>query len=64
VNPHFFDRWSHGFIEFGREEYIFGRGVFESVGNGNEAAALRELERAETALADEWSFFVEAGIRF
>jgi hypothetical protein len=64
VHPHCFDRWRYRFTEYGRESYLIGRGVFDSVGGDDEAAVLRALERAETDLADEWSFVVEAGFQF
>jgi hypothetical protein len=64
VNPYAFDRWRYRFTGYGREEYLIGRGVFESVGADDGSAVLRAVERAETALAEEWSFVVEAGFQF
>ena len=64
VNPYRFDRWRYRFTKYGREEYLLERGVFASAADGDEEAMLRTLERAETALAEELSFVVEAGIRF
>ncbi len=64
VNPFTFDRWRHGFHDHGREEYLIERGIFDSVGTGDESLILETLERAETALSDEWSFIVEAAVQF
>ncbi len=64
VNPYVFDRWRYRFADYGREEYLIGRGVLACAGEDDETGVLRALERAEEALSEEWSFVVEARVRF
>lgn len=64
VNPHIFDRWRYRFTGYGRELYLIERGVLAPAGTQDQTEILRALERAEEALAEEWSFVVEAHVRF
>lgn len=64
VNPYRFDRWRYRFDNYGREEYLIDRGILASVGENEETGVLRALEQAESALSEEWSFVVEASVRF
>ncbi len=64
VNPFTFDRWRHRFADYGRQEYLIYRGALTAVGEDDETGVLRALERAEEALSEEWSFVIEAQVRF
>jgi hypothetical protein len=64
VNPYGFDRWLYTFSDHGREDYLYGRGVFRALAAGGETAAMRALIGAEDALADDWAVTFEAGFTF
>ena len=64
VNPYGFDRWLYTFSDHGREEYLYGRGVFRALAARGETASMRALMDAEDALADNWAVTFEAGFTF
>jgi len=64
VNPYSFDRWLYAFSDHGREDYLYGRGVFRALAARGETASMRALMEAEDALADDWVVTFEAGFTF
>jgi hypothetical protein len=63
VAPHRFDRWYFDFTGDGREEYLIGNYLFDSVAYG-EDWWIDELERAEKSLAENWRLSFEGGFSF
>jgi hypothetical protein len=64
VNPCVFDRWLYAFSSHGRDDYLYGRGVFRVLAARDEAASMKALIGAEEALAEDWAVTLEAGFTF
>ena len=64
VNPYGFDRWLYSFSGHGREDYLYERGLFQTLASHGETASMNALMGAEEAMADDWVVTFEAGFTF
>jgi len=64
VNPYSFDRWLYSFSGHGREDYLYERGIFQTLASRGEAASMNALLGAEETLAEDWVVTFEAGFTF
>ena len=64
VNPYGFDRWLYSFSGHGREDYLYERGLFQTLASHGEAASMNALMGAEETLAEDWVVTFEAGFTF
>ncbi|MGD1047698.1 MAG: glycogen-binding domain-containing protein [Candidatus Krumholzibacteriaceae bacterium] len=64
VNPYGFDRWLYSFSGHGREDYLYERGLYRTLGSRGEAASMNALMDAEEALAEDRVVTFEAGFTF
>ena len=64
VNPYGFDRWLYSFSGHGREDYLYERGIFQTLASRGETASMNALVGAEDALAEDWVVTFEAGFTF
>ncbi len=64
VNPYGFDPWLYEFSDHGRADYLLDRGVFRTLSERGESAAVKTLIDAEDALAEDFMITFEAGYSF